>query len=215
MPIHYEDTQIRITKMPGMGPINNNAYILSCRETGEGVIIDAPAEPDKLIREIGDVKVKAIIITHRHGDHTAGLMEMKGSTNAPVVSSAEDAPELPSPPDFQLKHGDTYQVGKVQLQALHTPGHTPGALCLLIGRHLFSGDTLFPGGPGYTATPETFRQVKQSIVDRLLPLPDDTMVYPGHGDDTSIGDARELVRAFESRPHSEDLCGHVSWGGQG
>ena len=211
VPLHHEDKELRIIKVPHMGPINNNGYILSCRETGEAVIIDAPAEPEKLLREVGDVKVKAIIITHRHGDHTAGLQEIKDQTGAPVAAHPEDAQALPVPPDFQLKDGDTYQVGNIQLLARHTPGHTPGALCLLTGRHLFSGDTLFPGGPGRTASPEAFLQVKDSITRKLLTLPDDTAVYPGHGDDATVGQAREEIQIFESRPHRDNLCGDVEW----
>ena len=211
MTLHYEDKEIRILKIAHMGPVDNNSYILSCQETGEAVIIDAPAEPEKLLREVGDVKVKAIIITHRHGDHTAGLVEMKNRTGAPVVAHPDDAPALPMPPDLQLKDGDTYQVGNIQLVAMHTPGHTPGALCLRTGRHLFSGDTLFPGGPGRTGSPEAFRQVKDSITSKLLPLPDEIAVYPGHGIDTTIGEAREQIVIFDSKPHPDNLCGDVEW----
>jgi glyoxylase-like metal-dependent hydrolase (beta-lactamase superfamily II) len=211
MSLHYEDKGLRIVKVPHMGPIDNNGYILSCQETGEAVIIDAPAEPEKLLKEIGDVKVKAIIITHRHGDHTAGLLEMKNHTGVPVVAHVDDAPALPITPDLQLKDGDSYQIGKIQLLALHTPGHTPGALCLLTGNHLFSGDTLFPGGPGRTGSPETFQQVKDSITRQLLPLSDEIAVYPGHGIDTTIGEARERIQVFNSKSHPADLCGDVEW----
>ena len=211
MTLHYQDDEVRIVKVPHMGPVDNNAYILTCRRTGEAVIIDAPAEPEKLLREVGDSKVKAIIITHRHQDHTAGLSEMKRQVDAPVVAHPDDAAALPFPPDIQLKDGDTYQVGGVQLLAMHTPGHTPGALCLLTGKHLFTGDTLFPGGPGRTSSAEAFRQVKESIGRSLMPLPDETTAYPGHGDDTTIGKAREEIRIFDSRPHDDNLCGDVDW----
>lgn len=211
MPLHYEDAEVRINKVLQMGPINNNGYILTCKQTGETVIIDAPAEPEKLLRELGDVKPKAIIITHRHGDHTAGLEQMKESTGAPIAAHPDDAAELPVPAELELRDGDIYQVGKVSLRAMHTPGHTPGALCLLTGNLLFSGDTLFPGGPGYSRSPEAFRQVKDSIVRKLLPLPDDVAVYPGHGDDTTIGQAREDIKVFDSKSHRDDLCGDVEW----
>ena len=194
-----------------MGSVDNNSYILSCQATGDGVIVDAPAEPEKLLSELGDVKVKAIIITHRHGDHTASLEEMKSRTGAPVAAHPDDAPALPVAPNFQLQDGDTYQVGNIQLLAIHTPGHTPGALCLLAGKHLFSGDTLFPGGPGRTNSPEAFRQVKDSIARKLLPLPDETAVYPGHGDDTTLAKSREEIRIFDSIPHPDNLCGDVEW----
>ena len=190
MTLHYEDQDILIIKVPHMGPSDNNGYVLACRKTGEAVIIDAPAEPEKLLGEVGDVKVKAIIITHRHRDHTAGLVAMKGQTGLPVGAHPDDGPELPLRPDFQLQDGDTYEVGEIRLGVMHTPGHTPGGICLLTGNHLFSGDTLFPGGPGRTNSPEAFLQVKDSIGKKLLPLPDETCVYPGHGEDTTIGEAR-------------------------
>ena len=211
MPVHYEDKEIRIVKVGGMGAIDNNSYVLSCRETGEGVIIDTPAEPEKLLSEVGNVNVKAIFITHRHHDHTESLAEMKQRTGAVVVVHPDDAPAVPVPPDIQLKDGDTYQMGNIRLLVMHTPGHSPGAQCLLTGDHLFTGDTLFPGGPGGTRTPETFQQVKDSITRKLLPLPDQTVVYPGHGANTTIGKSREEMRIFESKPHRDDLCGSVEW----
>ena len=207
----YGDEEVRIVKVAHMGPVDNNGYILSCRATGDGVIIDAPAEPEKLIAEVGDVKVKAIIITHRHGDHTAGIRDIMDRTGAPVVAHPDDAQALPVAPDLQLKDGDTYRVGKVELLAMHTPGHTPGGLCLFTGKHLFSGDTLFPGGPGRTGSPEAFRQVKASITRKLLPLAVETTVYPGHGLDTTIGQARDDIKIFDSRAHPESLCGDVEW----
>ena len=211
MPFHFEDSALRLVKVSGMGPIDNNGYILSCRHTGEAVIIDAPDEPEKLLKEIGDVKIKAIIITHRHGDHTAGLRIIKDRTRVPIIAHPEDANDLPLPTDAQLKDGETFQVGDIQLLAMHTPGHTPGALCLLTGNHLFSGDTLFPGGPGGTRSPQAFQQVKDSITRKLLPLPDETAVYPGHGADTKISTTREEMRIFDSKPHPGDLCGSVEW----
>ena len=211
MTAHYEDGLVRIVKVPHMGPMDNNAYILSCPQTGEAVIVDAPAEPDKLLRELGDVKVKAIIITHRHGDHTAGLVEMKNRTGVPVIAHPDDAQALPVTPDLQLSDGESYKVGNIELRAIHTPGHTPGGLCLLTGQHLFSGDTLFPGGPGKTASPEVFRQLKDSITGKLLPLPSETAVYPGHGDDTTIGKSKDEIRIFDSKPHPDNLCGDVEW----
>jgi glyoxylase-like metal-dependent hydrolase (beta-lactamase superfamily II) len=103
------------------------------------------------------------------------------------------------------------QFGKRSIQALSTPGHTPGSTCFLVGNHLFSGDTLFPGGPGKSRSPQAFRQEIDSITSKLLVLPDETAVYPGHGDDTTIGNARAEYQLFASRPHPDDLHGDVSW----
>jgi glyoxylase-like metal-dependent hydrolase (beta-lactamase superfamily II) len=209
MPLFY-DGEVRIFKVR-MGPFGNNGYIIACPETGEAVIIDAPAEPRKLLREAKGLTVKALLITHAHRDHLLGLAEMERRTGAPLAAHPLEVERLPRSPDILLRDGDTLEVGKVRLQVLHTPGHTPGAVCFLTGRHLFSGDTLFPGGPGKTRTPEAFRQIVESITTRLLPLPEDTIVYPGHGDETTIGRAREEYNAFASRPHPPDLCGDVEW----
>ncbi|MFQ5860007.1 MAG: MBL fold metallo-hydrolase [Dehalococcoidia bacterium] len=209
MPLHY-DGEVRIHKVP-MGPYDNNGYLLIHPQTGEGIIIDTPAEPEKLLRELQDTWVKAILITHNHRDHLLGFSEIRQRTGAPVGVHAGDADLLPSPPDFLLQDGDTLQVGPVPLTVLHTPGHTPGSVCLLAGRYLFTGDTLFPGGPGKSRSPLAFQELVESIVTKLLPLPKDTVVYPGHGPDTTIGQAREEYQVFASRPHHPDLCGDVLW----
>ena len=209
MPLHY-DGEIQITKI-NMGPYNNNGYIVACAETKEAVIIDTPAEPEKLLSEIGDVQVKAILITHGHQDHLLGFKEITGQVHALIGVGEADAELLPSPPGIALKDGATLKIGNKTIQVLSTPGHTNGSTCYLIGKHLFSGDTLFPGGPGKSRSPEALRQEIDSITRKLLVLPDDTAVYPGHGDDTTIGQARQEYQVFASKQHPDDLCGDVAW----
>ena len=209
MPLHY-DGEIKITKI-NMGPYNNNGYIVVCPETNEGIIIDTPAEPEKLIAEIGDTQIKLILITHGHQDHLLGFSEIKSEVQTIVAAGENDASLLPTPPDLGLKDGAMIQFGHRSIRAISTPGHTDGSTCFLIGNHLFSGDTLFPGGPGKSRSPEAFRQEIDSITKKLLVLPDDTPVYPGHGDDTTIGQAREEYQAFAARSHPDDLHGDVSW----
>lgn len=211
MPRHYVDSTMEVRKTPEMGPIGNNGYLIRCKTTGDAVIIDAPAEPEKLLAEIEDANIKAVIITHRHGDHTAGLEEIKSATQAPIAVHLDDAEAIPITPDLTFHDGDVFEVGALKLRIMHTPGHTPGAICILVGDCLFSGDTLFPGGPGRTSSPENFRQVKSSIERKLMPLNDSVAVYPGHGDDTSIGTARNYMQDFDSRSHDPDLCGDVQW----
>jgi len=210
MPLHF-DGDVRINKILHMGPYDNNGYILVCPETNEGIIIDTPAEPEKLLDEIGDVKISNILITHRHQDHLLGFDQITGRVAAPVGIGTQDASELPRPPEIDLKDGDVIRFGNRELQVLATPGHTEGGRCFLTGKHLFSGDTLFPGGPGRTVNPEALTMVIDSITRKLLVLPDDTAVYPGHGLDTTIGDARREYQGFASRSHASDLCGDVSW----
>ncbi len=209
MPVHF-DGDVRINKI-NMGPYDNNGYILVCPDTNKGIIIDTPAEAEKLLNEIGDTKISHILITHNHQDHLLGYSEITGSVGAQVGIGANDASALPSPPELNLQDGDVIKFGNQELRILGTPGHTEGAVCLLVGKHLFSGDTLFPGGPGRTRSPEALAQIIASINSHLLVLPDDTAVYPGHGLDTSIGEARRQYQDFASRSHPEELCGDVEW----
>lgn len=210
MSVYYEDQRIRVHKVI-CGPYDNNAYIVADPRAKEGVVIDAPTEAEKLLQELGDIKAKALILTHTHFDHILGLREMVQGLQAPVACHTADADKLPSHPDIAIKDGDTMQVGGLELRFLHTPGHTPGGVCIHVGKHLFSGDTLFPGGPGKTRSPEDFKQVVESITGKLLVLPEDVEVYPGHGDNATIKQAKEEYQAFASRSHPEDLCGDVLW----
>ena len=210
MALHYDDKDVRIHKVL-MGDISNNGYLLVCPVTNESIIIDTPFEPEKLLAVARNTTVKAILITHNHYDHIDGLETIRTATGAPVGAHSASAEDLPGGLDLNISDGDTVTAGTVTVTALHTPGHTPGATCYLVGRHLFTGDTLFPGGPGATRTPEALQQSIQSITSKLLVLPGDTAVYPGHGDDTTIAKAQEEYKAFASRSHPPDLCGDVQW----
>ena len=207
---HYEDTSITIHKLK-CGPYDNNAYLVVCPETNESIIIDTPADPSQLIEAAKATKVKAILITHNHFDHIQGLTEVTSATGAPVAIGEADAQALPKAADFFLKDGQEVKAGTVSLKAMSTPGHTPGSTCLASGKHLFTGDTLFPGGPGKTRTPENFIQSVESITGRLFKLDDDVMVYPGHGDDGDLQTSKQEYKIFASRDHRNDLCGDVLW----
>ncbi len=210
MSLHY-DGEVKIAKI-NMGPYDNNGYIVICPETNEGIVIDTPAEPEKLLSQVGDVQVKAILITHKHQDHLLGFAEITEAIGAPVAVHAQDVDGLPRAPETVLNDGDTITFGNQTVRAIFTPGHTEGATCYLVGKHLFSGDTLFPGGPGKSRTPEALRQLLGSINDQLLSLPDDVAVYPGHGPaDTTISEARRRYQVFTSKTHSPDLCGDIDW----
>jgi glyoxylase-like metal-dependent hydrolase (beta-lactamase superfamily II) len=128
-----------------------------------------------------------------------------------VALHPKDAVRLSFRPDMELKDGDTIEVGKLKLKVLHTPGHTPGSLSFLVGKYLISGDTIFPGGPGKTGTPADFKQIVKSVETRLFVMPDDTQVYPGHGQATVLGKEKKEFAVFMSKPHDPNLCGDVLW----
>jgi glyoxylase-like metal-dependent hydrolase (beta-lactamase superfamily II) len=210
MAVHFEDSSVVIHKLK-CGPYDNNAYLVVCPETRESIVIDAPADPGSLIEAARTTTVKAVVITHSHSDHILGLAEVRSALGAPVGIGEPDAGALDASPDFLLRDGEEVRAGTVGLRAISTPGHTPGSTCLAFGDHLFTGDTLFPGGPGKTGTPDRLRQVVHSITSRLFTLGDQVAFYPGHGDDSGLGTARAEYRVFSSRDHEPGLCGDVLW----
>lgn len=211
MALHY-DGELRIHKLELTGgPWTANCYIVVCPGTRESVIIDAPAQGDLILGEALGTKVRYLLLTHTHGDHLQALVEVKAATGAPVALHRAETGQLPVAPDLYLEDGDFVAFGGMSLEVRHTPGHTPGSLCFHSGRHLFGGDTIFPGGPGHTRTPEALRQLIKSLEERLFSLPADTAIYPGHGPDALLGREREAYRRFAARPHPTDLCGDVLW----
>lgn len=174
-----------------VGEMENNCYLLIDPTTSECLIIDAAWEPERIIRAVEGLRVQRILTTHGHFDHHAALDEVRQRLGVPAGIGEGDREMLKHPPDFLIRDGDTFQFGRFQVRAIHTPGHTPGSTCFLIGRHLFTGDTLFPGGPGNTkGDPRRFAEIIESIRTRLFTLPADTVVYPGHGRSTTIGAER-------------------------
>jgi glyoxylase-like metal-dependent hydrolase (beta-lactamase superfamily II) len=184
-----------------VGPLDNNAYLLRCRETGEQVLIDAAADPQALLDLIGPDGIAAVVTTHRHADHWQALGEVVAATGATMVAGRLDAEGIPLATDVLLDDGDELAFGAVMLRAIHLVGHTPGSIALLYDDpegqpHLFTGDCLFPGGVGKTANDADFASLYAGVVDKVFtPLPDETWVYPGHGKDTTIG---------RERPHMEE-----------
>jgi glyoxylase-like metal-dependent hydrolase (beta-lactamase superfamily II) len=185
MVVVAKDDSIQIDKLE-LGPFGTNAYVLVCRASGDSVLVDTPAEATKIIERLKGTNPRYILITHNHMDHLGAFSELRSSLGVPVAAHPLDAARLPSPPDILLNDGDTVSFGRIALKVLHTPGHTPGSLCFLTGRYLISGDTLFPHGPGKTSSPADLRQIIESITEKIFVLPDDTQVYPGHGDSTVL-----------------------------
>jgi glyoxylase-like metal-dependent hydrolase (beta-lactamase superfamily II) len=205
-----QDSDVRIIKME-LGPFGTNAYIIVCQATGDSIVVDAPGDADKVLKQLAGTNPKYIVLTHTHIDHIGALEELKTMLKVPVALHPEDAVRLSLRPDMELKDGDIIEVGKLKLKVLHTPGHTPGSLSFLVGKYLISGDTIFPGGPGKTGTPADFKQIVKSVETRLFVLPDDTEVYPGHGDGTVLGKEKKEFAIFASKPHDPNLCGDVLW----
>ena len=203
-----------LRRLPGLivsklavGPMANNAYLLRDPVTGEGLLIDAPSEPERLrefVQREGD-GIGSILITHRHADHTGALADLVAATGARVLAGAEDADALPVPVDRRLRHGDTVQVGVVGLEIVALRGHTPGSVAVLYRDteappQLFTGDSLFPGGVGRTGSHADFDSLIADVERRLFDvLPDDTHVAPGHGDDTTLGAGRPHLAEWRLR----------------
>ena len=200
----HELGRLVISKL-AVGPYNNNAYLLRCRETGTQVLVDAAAEPDRLLDLIGPEGVSLILTTHRHPDHWQALAEVVAATGAPTAAHVADAPGIPVPTDVLLADGDDLVVGACTLEVIHLVGHTPGSVALLYDDpdgppHLITGDCLFPGGVGKTNSPEDFDSLYTGVVDRIFDrLPDETWVYPGHGFDTTIGVERPALAEWRER----------------
>ncbi|MEV7804638.1 MBL fold metallo-hydrolase [Microbispora sp. NPDC088329] len=198
-----------VREIPGLtiskievGDFGNNAYLLRCAETGDGLLVDAAAEPDRLLELIGDMPISSIVTTHRHPDHWGALEDVARATGAQTVAHPLDAPELPVTVTREVEHGDRVTVGVVTLDVIHLRGHTPGSIALLYqDRHLFTGDSLFPGGVGNTQKdPARFEQLFTDVVERIFDrLPDETWVYPGHGRDTTLGAERPHLPEWKAR----------------
>lgn len=196
-----------------LGPLQTNCWIVSDGEGGPLVIIDPADEPKAILEVIGKGRVAAIVLTHCHFDHLAGATELVRATGAPLLVHEDDAAHVVDPvgtgaalfgfdatapvPDRTLANGDVIEAGAIRLEVLHTPGHTPGSIGLLSGDHLFSGDTVFAGSVGRTDFPRgDSRALARSIAERIALLPDETVVHPGHGPDTTVGRERRVNPFF-------------------
>ncbi len=198
---------LTVTKI-SVGPMDNNAYLLRDASTGLAILIDAANEAGRLIELIGDTPVGTIVTTHRHADHWQALAEVQKHTGAEVVAHPADAGGLPVPVSRVVEHGEVLAFGDAAVSFVHLRGHTPGSIAVVYdagGRlsgapHVFTGDSLFPGGVGKTNSSEDFDSLLTDVTERLFgPFPDETWVYPGHGKDTTLGTERPHLGEWGER----------------
>jgi glyoxylase-like metal-dependent hydrolase (beta-lactamase superfamily II) len=192
-----------------VGPMDNNAYLVTCSETGETLLIDAANDADDLVALVREhaPKLALLVTTHQHFDHWQALQAVVDATGVPTAAHEIDADPLPVKPDRLLAHGDTVQVGKLTFDVIHLRGHTPGSVALALSgaaaggtTQLFTGDCLFPGGVGKTWQPGDFEQLLDDVTSRVFDVyPDSTVIYPGHGDDTTLGAERPHLEQWRER----------------
>lgn len=205
------DNKIISVKKLTLGPYETNAYIAVCQKTGASLVVDAPARASEIIKSLEGTQPEYILLTHDHYDHTGVIVSLRARLKAPLATHEASSWQLKTPPEIFLGDGDSLKLGKLKIEVRHTPGHTPGSLCFRIGKYLFAGDTIFPGGPGHTDSPEDFREILASITGKILTLPENTVILPGHGEGTTVKKAREEYAVFASRTHPPDLAGDVLW----
>jgi glyoxylase-like metal-dependent hydrolase (beta-lactamase superfamily II) len=208
----FGDGDLRIVKVGPMGPFGNNAYIVRDVTAGAALLVDMPLDEGPLLDAIAaEGGVQTVVATHWHQDHWMTFDAVRKATGAQVLVGATEVNVPEERIDGRLDDGADLSVGSVHLTVLHTPGHTPGSISLRAGRAVITGDTLFNGGPGKTFAAGDLETLLQSIEARLLPLPDDTDVLPGHGGATSIADSRAGFAEYRRHPKPPGYFGDVTW----
>jgi glyoxylase-like metal-dependent hydrolase (beta-lactamase superfamily II) len=194
-----------ISKLAVDDQMANNVYLLRCRATDEQLLIDAADDADTILKLVGPDGLATVVTTHQHWDHHRALAAVVEATGAATVAGEEDAPELPVEVTRTVTDGDKVTVGACELEVIHLVGHTPGSIALLYDDpagtpHLFTGDSLFPGGPGRTTSPEDFDSLMADLQAKVFDrLPDETWFYPGHGDDSTLGAERSSIPEWLER----------------
>jgi glyoxylase-like metal-dependent hydrolase (beta-lactamase superfamily II) len=197
-----------VIRKASVSPQDNNTYLITCRKTGDQVLIDAADDAERVRTLIGEGggPLRGIVTTHQHWDHHRALAAIAEVTKAPTLAGEEDADELPVAPDVRLRHGDQVAVGELTLEVVHLRGHTPGSVTLVLTSsdgsvHAFTGDSLFPGGVGNTRdNQDNFKSLITDVEERLFNVyPDETWIYPGHGKDTTLGAERPSLPEWRER----------------
>jgi len=211
MSIVADNQNVKVIMLDVGGGIVSNCYLIVCKKTGASVLIDAPGDASKILKQIEETNLRYILITHTHFDHLGALSQLINHVNVPVAVHPLEKDSLPVEAGMLLNNNDCVKFGEIELKVVHTPGHTPGSICFLTDNILISGDTLFPGGPGRTSSPDALKQILKSIEEKILVLPDDTRIIPGHGDTTILGKEKQEIAVFMAKPHDASLCGDVLW----
>jgi glyoxylase-like metal-dependent hydrolase (beta-lactamase superfamily II) len=200
----HHDGRLLVRKL-SVEEMDNNVYLLVCTQTRQALLVDAAARAERLRDAMEGLEVLAVVQTHGHWDHVRAWEDLQADPGLPVWGHPGDVELFPTPLDRELAHGETLPVGDLQVQVLHTPGHTDGSLQFLVHgdtrAHLCTGDSLFPGGPGNTWVDEKrFAQLMDGLEREVFrALPNDTWIYPGHGDDTTVGDERPRLLEWRER----------------
>lgn len=208
----FQDGGIRIVKVGPMGPSGNNAYIVRDTAAHAGLLVDMPLDESPLLEAIAaEGGVQTVIATHWHPDHWTSYDAVRRATGAPVLVGDQEIRIPEERIDGRLFDGQVVALGSVELTVLHTPGHTPGSICLRIGAAVITGDTLFDGGPGKTFASGDLETLMTSIDAKLLPIPGETVVLPGHGAITTIALAHAGREAYRAQPKPVGFHGDVAW----
>jgi len=195
-----------------VGPWPMNTYLVVCEDTNSSAIVDPGADAEDILAMAAGTNVVKILITHTHSDHIGALAEVKSATNAPIYVHPLDATQARIDYDVPIQDGDEIEVGDLRLRAIHTPGHTPGQVCLMLDNdRTLVGDTIFVGGPGRTSSHKDFKTTMKTMQEIVFTWPDETKFYPGHGPSGVIGAERPAFEAFVARGWSSKLRGDVTW----
>jgi glyoxylase-like metal-dependent hydrolase (beta-lactamase superfamily II) len=207
-PSDVRELSALVIRKASVSEMDNNVYLLTCRATGAQLMIDAADDPRRCLALVaeGTGRLDHIVTTHQHWDHTRALADVAAATGARTYAGADDADALPIAPDVRLEHGETLAVGESSLSVIHLRGHTPGSVALAYrdpgGRtHLFTGDSLFPGGVGNTTRPgQDFDSLLADVTGRVFDVyGDGTWFYPGHGNDSTLGAERPQLPEWRER----------------
>jgi glyoxylase-like metal-dependent hydrolase (beta-lactamase superfamily II) len=207
---------IELKALP-VGDYQTNCYLLVEGETDKGILVDPGEEAQKILTWIGNTRITHLLLTHGHGDHVGALQTVRQALDVKVGIHPDDAEAFSLHADFKLLPGAILDLGDTHIEIVHVPGHTPGSVAFKLieedtFHHVLSGDAIFPGGPGYTETPEDLTTSLESLTSTVFTWPDDVRLHPGHGDSTTVGQERPAFEAFRKHRHAPDLCGDVSWG---